>query len=83
MALAIINVPAACLCRRASLSMLNASSDWSSMLAPGHGELVRQRREMVDEVGLELDGGVIREPESWGSRRDPRRKMSFCMFDVR
>lgn len=76
-------LPAACRCRRASLSILNASSDWSSTSAPGHGEPVRQRREMTEEAGLALDGGVRGELESWGSIRDPRRSRSFCMLEAR
>lgn len=76
-------LPAACRCRRASLSMLNRSSDWSSMSAPGHGEPVRQRREMAEEAGLALEGGVRGVLESCGSRREPRRRRSFCMLDAR
>lgn len=78
-----LDLPAACLCRRASLSMLNASSDWSSMSAPGHGEPVRQRRERAEEAGLALGGGVRGELVSWGSRREPSRSRSFCMFEAR
>lgn len=57
-------LPAACLCSRASLSMLKVSSDCSSMSAPGHGEPERQRRERAEEAGLALDGGVRGELES-------------------
>lgn len=76
-------IPAACLCSRASLSMLKVSSDCSSMSAPGHGEPERQRRERAEEAGLALDGGVRGELESCGSRREPSRSRSFCMFDAR
>lgn len=63
--------------------MLNRSSDGSSMSAPGHGEPARQRREIAEEAGLALDGGVKGELESCGSRREPRRSRSFCMLDAR
>lgn len=63
--------------------MLNRSSDWSSMSAPGHGELVRQRRDMAEEAGLALGGGVKGELVSCGSRQEPRRRRSFCMLDAR
>ena len=79
----VTNLPAACLCKRASLSMLNVSSDWSSMSEPGHGQPERQRREMDEEAGLALGGGVRGELVSWGSRREPSRSRSFCMFDAK
>lgn len=53
------------------------------MSAPGHGEPERQRREMAEEAGLALDGGVREELVSWGSRWELSCRRSFCMFDVR